>query len=106
LLRGAERDIQALIAKWMIGRWHGSAQTVPGRIDWDDGRRFHLVACEGQILSVARLLGLNQAALSRRTNALEEALRIKLLIRRTHGCDLTETGGLILETLEQVGSEF
>jgi DNA-binding transcriptional LysR family regulator len=75
-------------------------------MDWDDGRMFLAVARAGQILAAARTLGVNQATLSRRVAALENALGAKLVVRRTHGCDLTEAGVELMESLERVEAEF
>ncbi len=76
------------------------------RFNWDDGRLFLAVARAGQILAAARMLGLNQATLSRRMAALESALGAKLLIRRTHGTELTDAGTRLMDTLERVEAEF
>lgn len=75
-------------------------------MDWDDGRMFLAVARAGQMLAAARTLGVNQATLSRRVAALEKALGAKLIVRRTHGCDLTEAGAEMMESLERVEAEF
>ncbi|MFQ8430763.1 LysR family transcriptional regulator [Amaricoccus sp. W119] len=75
-------------------------------LNWDDCRLFLAVARAGQILAAARALGLNQATLSRRMAALEAAVGAKLLVRRTHGSDLTEAGEELLETLERVEAEL
>lgn len=75
-------------------------------LNWDDCRLFLAVARAGQILAAARALGVNQATLSRRMAALEGAVGAKLLIRRTHGSDLTEAGRELLDTLERVEGEL
>lgn len=77
-----------------------------GALDWDDGRRFLAVARAGQILAASRTLGVNQATLSRRMAALERALGARLLVRRTHGVELTEAGAALLAALERVEAEF
>lgn len=74
--------------------------------NWDDGRLFLAVARAGQILAAARVVGLNQATLSRRMATLEQALGAKLLVRRTHGCELTDAGSAFLEVLERVESDL
>jgi DNA-binding transcriptional LysR family regulator len=76
------------------------------KLNWDDARLFLAVARNGQLLAAARTLGLNQATLSRRMTALESDLGAKLLIRRTTGCDLTDTGHELLVSLERIESEF
>lgn len=75
-------------------------------LDWDDARMFLAVARAGQMLGASRSLGLNQATLSRRMAALEAALGVKLLVRRTHGTELSDAGAVYLETLERVETEM
>lgn len=76
------------------------------RLDWDDARMFLAVARAGQMLGAARVLGVNQATLSRRMAALEAGLGAKLLARRTHGSELTDAGAALLDTLERVETEM
>lgn len=80
--------------------------TDEARLNWDDCRMFLAVARAGQIFAAARALGVNQATLSRRMAALEVAVGAKLLVRRTHGSDLSEAGRELFETLERVESEL
>lgn len=75
---------------------------LPEALDWDDARMFLAVARAGQMLGASRALGVNQATLSRRMAALEAALGAKLLVRRTHGSELTDAGAVLYETLERV----
>lgn len=75
-------------------------------MNWDDGRLFLAVARAGQMLAAARTLGVNQATLSRRMTALEKDLGTKLLVRRTTGCELTETGRQLLTNLEKAERTF
>jgi len=75
-------------------------------MNWDDARMFLAVARAGQVLAASRTLGVNQATLSRRVAALERALGAKLVVRRTHGCELTEAGTELMEALERVEREF
>jgi DNA-binding transcriptional LysR family regulator len=79
---------------------------VTSSLDWDDARMFLAVARAGQMLGASRTLGVNQATLSRRMAALEGALGAKLLVRRTHGSELTDAGAALLETLERVEAEM
>ena len=80
--------------------------TLATALDWDDARMFLAVARAGQMLGASRTLGVNQATLSRRMAALETALGAKLLVRRTHGSELTDAGAALLETLERVEAEM
>lgn len=78
----------------------------PTPLDWDDARMFLAVARAGQMLGAAGTLGINQATLSRRMAGLEAALGARLLARRTHGCELTDAGAALFETLERVETEM
>ncbi|WP_421594355.1 LysR family transcriptional regulator [Shinella sp. M27] len=75
-------------------------------MNWDDARLFLAVARTGQILAASRRLGVNHATLSRRVSALEEALKTRLLIRRTNGCDLTAEGEAFLRAAERMETEM
>ncbi|MAL73541.1 MAG: LysR family transcriptional regulator [Rhodospirillaceae bacterium] len=75
-------------------------------MNWDDCRVFLSVARSGRMLTAARSLGSTQATVSRRIKALEESLDTILLVRRAHGCDLTDDGRLLFEKLERAEVEF
>ncbi|MBN9057145.1 MAG: LysR family transcriptional regulator, partial [Rhizobiales bacterium] len=74
-------------------------------MNWDDARMFLAVARTGQLLAASRRLGVKHATLSRRVSALEEALKTRLLIRRTNGCDLTAEGEAFLRAAERMETE-
>jgi DNA-binding transcriptional LysR family regulator len=75
-------------------------------MNWDDARMFLAVARTGQLLAASRRLGVNHATLSRRVSALEEALKTRLLIRRTNGCDLTAEGDAFFRAAERMETEM
>jgi len=75
-------------------------------MNWDDVRMFLAVARTGQILAASRRLGINHATLGRRVTALEEALRTRLLIRRTNGCELTAEGEVFFRAAERMETEM
>ncbi len=75
-------------------------------MNWDDGRMFLAVARAGQILGAARRLGVTQATLSRRVQALEAALGTALLVRRAHGCVPTPAGAALALALERMEGEL
>lgn len=75
-------------------------------MNWDDVRIFLAVARAGQILQAARRLGVNHATVARRITALEEALKAKLLDRRTTGCVLTPEGEEFLLAAERMEAEM
>ncbi|PDT29479.1 LysR family transcriptional regulator [Rhizobium sp. L9] len=75
-------------------------------MNWDDVRIFLAVARTGQILAASKRLGLNHATLSRRLTSLEAALKTRLFVRRTNGCDLTAEGGIFLNAAERMETEM
>ncbi|AUW40862.1 LysR family transcriptional regulator [Rhizobium leguminosarum] len=75
-------------------------------MNWDDIRIFLAVARTGQILAASKRLGLNHATLSRRLTSLEEALKTRLFIRRTNGCELTAEGEVFLASAERMETEM
>ena len=75
-------------------------------MNWDDVRIFLAVARAGQILAASKRLGLNHATLSRRLTSLEEALKTRLFIRRTNGCELTAEGEGFLHAAERMETEM
>lgn len=75
-------------------------------MNWDDVRIFLAVARTGQILAASKRLGLNHATLSRRLTSLEEALKTRLFIRRTNGCELTSEGEVFLASAERMETEM
>jgi DNA-binding transcriptional LysR family regulator len=75
-------------------------------MNWDDVRIFLAVARTGQILAASKRLGVNHATLSRRLTALEEALKTRLFIRRTNGCELTAEGDVFLASAERMETEM
>jgi DNA-binding transcriptional LysR family regulator len=75
-------------------------------MNWDDIRIFLAVARTGQILAASKRLGVNHATLSRRVTALEEALKTRLFIRRTNGCELTAEGEVFLASAERMETEM
>lgn len=81
-------------------------QKFRSEFDWDHARVFLAVAREGQLLAAARKLGLDQATVTRRINALEAALGVRLLDRRTTGSDLTAHGRAFLDHAAKIENEF
>lgn len=75
-------------------------------MNWDDVRIFLAVARAGQILQAARRLGVNHATVARRITTLEDALKAKLLDRRTTGCILTPEGEEFLLAAERMEAEM
>ncbi len=75
-------------------------------MNWDDVRIFLAVARAGQLLAAGRRLGLNHATVARRVSALEAALKVKLMDRRTNGCHLTPAGERFLTSAEAMEAEM
>jgi DNA-binding transcriptional LysR family regulator len=75
-------------------------------MDWDDAKYFLAIAREGQMLGAAQRLGVSQARLSRRLQALEDAVGTRLFDRSTRGCTLTEDGRTMFEAAERVEAEM
>ncbi|KRB49769.1 LysR family transcriptional regulator [Rhizobium sp. Root708] len=75
-------------------------------MNWDDVRIFLAVARTGQILAASKRLALNHATLSRRLTSLEEALKTRLFVRRTNGCELTTEGEVFLASAERMETEM
>ncbi|KQV68309.1 LysR family transcriptional regulator [Rhizobium sp. Root1220] len=75
-------------------------------MNWDDVRVFLAIARTGQILGASKRLGVNHATLSRRLTSLEEALKTRLFVRRTNGCELTAQGEVFLASAERMETEM
>jgi DNA-binding transcriptional LysR family regulator len=75
-------------------------------MNWDDTKYFLAIAREGQMLAAARRMQVSQARLSRRLQALEDAVGTRLFDRSTRGCTLTEDGQTMFEAAERVEAEM
>ena len=75
-------------------------------MNWDNAKLFIAVARTGQIAAASKILNISQATLSRRITALETSLNVKLLERRTFGCELTEEGKAFYKTVERAETEL
>ena len=61
-------------------------------LDWEDVRVFVALARHGSLAATSRVLGINHSTVSRRIQALEEAMGQKLVERRPDGYVLTPAG--------------
>lgn len=75
-------------------------------MDWDHARIFLAVARTGQLLAAARRLGLDHATVTRRINALEGRLGVRLFDRSPSGSTLTAAGERFRESAERIESEI
>lgn len=71
-------------------------------VDWDNLKVFLAVAEAGGLGAAARRLGVSQATVWRRINALEESLQTRLFERRPEGYALGAAGTALLSSLEGV----
>lgn len=77
------------------------------RIDhnWDDIRIFLAVAREGTVSAAAEKLAVNQSTVSRRINAYEEYLKVRLFDRLSTGYVLTTEGEALQQHAERMEEE-
>ncbi len=70
-------------------------------MNWDDLKYYLAVTRARGLSEAARKLHVSPSTVSRRIDALEQALGVKLFSRRQDGYDLTEAGENLLSTAEQ-----
>jgi len=71
-------------------------------LNWNDLRFFLEVARKGRLNSASKNLGVNHTTVSRRIEALENALQVKLLEQDEQGFHLTTIGESILPLAQQI----
>ena len=76
------------------------------RVHWDDLRYFLSIARSGSLTDAARELAVSYSTVSRRLNALEEALGVRLFERLATGFELTPAGTDMLGSAERMEAEF
>jgi len=75
-------------------------------MDWND-LKFFLALAQGKSLSAAALaLGVSPSTVSRRIEALEQALQVQLFRPHRDGYDLTEAGHALVPAAEQAGVQM
>ena len=70
--------------------------------NWDDHRYFLAIAREHSLTAAGKALGVSQPTVSRRLEALESKLKVRLFDRTRHGYALTAVGMDLFETVRQV----
>jgi DNA-binding transcriptional LysR family regulator len=75
-------------------------------MDWDNIRIFLSVARAGQFSAAAQHLRVDHGTVSRRINALEKSLGVRLFDRQTTGCILTAAGDRLLVSAEHIESQL
>ncbi|MGY2685555.1 LysR family transcriptional regulator [Pseudomonas tolaasii] len=71
-------------------------------MNWDDARVFLAVCRESTLRGAARVLGVDQATVGRRINALEKSLSATLFLRTSEGYVLTASGEAALLSVEKM----
>jgi DNA-binding transcriptional LysR family regulator len=71
-------------------------------MNWDDARVFLAVCRESTLRGAARVLGVDQATVGRRVNALEKSLGATLFLRTSEGYALTAVGEAALLSVEKM----
>jgi len=74
--------------------------------EWDDLRIFLAILRGRSINAAAKLLGSSRSTVSRRLQAMEDQLDIKLFVRNSEGFFLTEVGEAMVARAERVESEI
>jgi DNA-binding transcriptional LysR family regulator len=73
-------------------------------LDWNDLKVLLAVGRTGKLSAAAIKLRADHATVSRRVSALEDALQVKLLERRSTGVTLTEQGARLMQSAEAMES--
>ena len=74
--------------------------------DWDDHRYFLAIARKRSLTAAGKALGVSQPTVSRRLEALESKLKVRLFDRTRHGYELTAVGMDLFETVQQVEEQL
>ncbi|MFV2061761.1 MAG: LysR family transcriptional regulator, partial [Gammaproteobacteria bacterium] len=75
------------------------------RMDWDDIRYFLAVARKNSIRGGSAMLGVNHSTVSRRINAFEKKLDVRLFDRLPTGYTLTSAGEDMLDSAKRIEEE-
>ncbi len=74
--------------------------------NWDDHRYFLAIARERSLTAAGKVLGVSQPTVSRRLEALEAKLKVRLFDRTQHGYELTTVGMDLFDTVERVEEDL
>ena len=74
--------------------------------NWDDHRYFLAIARERSLTAAGKALGVSQPTVSRRLEALEAKLKVRLFDRTRHGYELTAVGMDLFETVKRVEADL
>lgn len=75
-------------------------------LDWNDLRCFLAVTSAGSLSAAARSLGVEYTTVSRRIEALEGVLAVRLFDRFARGWSPTEAGSALLPQAQRVEQEI
>ncbi|WP_438463135.1 LysR family transcriptional regulator [Marinomonas sp. PE14-40] len=74
--------------------------------EWDDLRVFLAIYRGRSVRAASKLMGVSHSTISRRLQAMESQLDLKLFVRHNEGFILTEMGEAMVERAERVESEI
>ncbi len=74
--------------------------------NWDDHLYFLAIARERSLTAAGKALGVSQPTVSRRLEALESKLKVRLFDRTRHGYELTSVGMDLFDTVQQVEEDL
>jgi DNA-binding transcriptional LysR family regulator len=75
-------------------------------LNWDDYRYFLAISRKRSLTAASRTLGVSQPTVSRRLQALEQTLQVRLFNRVRGGYELTREGAELLETTNQIEEQL
>ncbi len=76
------------------------------KASWDDHRYFLAIARAGSLTEAAKVLAVSQPTVSRRLDAMEQKLGVRLFRRTRRGYQLTENGAHLFETVVRVEEQL
>ena len=76
------------------------------KANWDDHRYFLAIARQRSLTAAGKALGVSQPTVSRRLDALEAKLKVRLFDRTRHGYELTAVGMDLFDTVQQVEEDL
>ena len=75
-------------------------------LNWDDYRYFLAISRKRSLTAASRSLGVSQPTVSRRLQALERTLQVRLFNRTRSGYELTQEGSELLETASHIEEQL
>ena len=76
------------------------------RTNWDDHRYFLAIARERSLTAAGKALGVSQPTVSRRLEAMEAKLKVRLFDRTQQGYELTAIGMDLFDTIQRVEEDL